>query len=66
MGVMNVWTERRDGLGVKEASVEVLSLMESEEASFERERFFMMSLKKLREPFPLRESAMDISETEAT
>ena len=48
------------------AREETLSLIWSEE-SFERERFFMMmSLKKLSEPFPLRASAMDMSDTEET
>lgn len=52
---------------MKVARVDMLSLMESEEASFERERFFMMmSLKKLRELFPLRGSPMDMSDTEGT
>lgn len=58
--------ESWEGLGVKVGMEGMASLIESEEASFERERFFMISLKKLREPFPLRGSAMDMSDTEET
>ena len=57
-------TESWEWFGVKVAREDMLSLMESEEASFERERFLMMSLMKLRELFPLRGSLMDMSDTE--
>lgn len=60
-------TESWEGLGVKVARVDMLSLIESEEASFKRERFLIMiPLKKLREFFPLRGSPIDMSDTEGT
>lgn len=66
-GDMYVPTESWEGFGVNVAKGEMASLIESEEASFERGRFFMMmSLKKLREPLPLRGSAIDMSDTEET
>ena len=59
-------TESCEGLGVRVAKVAMLSLMESDEASFRRERFFIMPLKKLSEFLPLRGSPMDMSDTEGT
>lgn len=44
----------------------MVSCMESDEESFERERFLIMSLKKLSELFPLRGSPTDMSDTDET
>lgn len=60
-------TESWEGLGVRVARVVMLSLMESADASFKRERFFIMiPPKKPREPLPLRRSLRDMSDTEGT